>query len=134
MKLLSGVLASSVLALAVLGGCAMNPSNQAAAAPSLKVVTSSHNIDAGTSARVTAETANVVGSGDIKWTVTPDVGHVKTDSTHGQTAVFSADQPGTYVVKAAIDVGNGNWVSDTADITVNGVTDSNGHPISSESH
>src|SRR5271170_2028900 len=134
MKLLSGVLASSVLALAVLGGCAMNPGNQAAAAPSLKVVTSSHNIDAGTSARVTAETANVVGNGDIKWSVTPNVGSVTSDSAHGQTAVFSANQAGTYVVKAAIDVGNGNWVSDTADITVNGVTDSNGHPISSESH
>ena len=134
MKLLSGLLASSVLAVVVLGGCAMNPGNSAAAAPSLKVITSSHNIDAGTSARVTAETVNLVGTGDVKWSVSPDVGHIKVDSEHGQTAVFSADQAGTYVVKAAVDAGNGNWVSDTTDITVTGVTDSNGRPLSSENH
>jgi len=132
MKLHSCLLASSVLAMTLLGGCATNPHTGAAAEPALKVSTSSHNIDSGTSARVIAHTVNLVGSGNVRWSVSPNVGHIDVDSQHGQTAVFTADQAGTYIVKAAVDAGNGQWVSDSVDITVHGVTDSNGRPISSE--
>ena len=130
MKLLSGLLASSVLAITVLGGCATNPHTGAAAAPDLRVRTSSHNIESGTSARVTALTTNLVGTGNIRWSVSPNVGRIDVDSAHGQTAIFHADQAGTYIVKAAADTGNGQWVYDTVDITVHGVTDSNGRPVS----
>ncbi len=129
MKILSGILASSVLAMVVMGGCAMNPHHDVAAAPAIKVSTDHHNIDAGTSTRLTAESVNVVGGSDIKWSVSPNVGKVRVDGQHGTTAVFSADQQGTYSVTASVDLGNGHWVSDYTDITVNGV-DANGHPIS----
>ena len=132
MKLHYGFLASSVLAISLLGGCATNPHSGAAAAPDLRVRTSAHNIESGTSARVTALTSNLVGTGNIRWSVSPNVGHIQVDSAHGQTAIFSADQAGTYIVKAAADTGNGEWVSDSVDITVHGVTDSNGRPVSSE--
>jgi hypothetical protein len=33
-----------------------------------------------------------------------------------------------YIVNAFVNMGNGDWVSDTVDITVNGV-DANGHPL-----
>ena len=130
MKILSGILASSVLAITVLGGCAMNPHSESAAVPSIKVMTASHNIDAGTSTRLTAESVNVVGGSDIKWDVSPNVGHIRVDGQHGTTAVFSADQQATYTIKASVDLGNGHWVSDSTNITVNGV-DANGRPITS---
>jgi hypothetical protein len=131
MKLHASLLASAVaVTMLMLGGCATNPTSGAAAEPGLKVSTSAHNIESGTSARVTAHTMNLVGSGNVRWSVSPNVGHVQVDTTHGQSAIFSADQAGTYIVKAAVDAGNGQWVSDSVDITVHGVTDANGRPVS----
>ena len=132
MKLHASLFASAVaVTMLALGGCATNPHTSAAAEPSLKVTTSAHNIESGTSARVTAHTVNLVGSGNVHWSVTPNVARVDADTTHGQSAIFHAGQAGTYIVKAAVDVGNGQWVSDSVDITVHGVTDSNGRPVSS---
>ena len=74
---------------------------------------------------------NLVGSGNVHWTVTPNVARVDPDTTHGQSGIFHADQAGTYIVKAAVDAGDGRIVSDSVDITVHGVTDSNGRPVSS---
>lgn len=124
-------MASAVAAtLLMLGGCATNPSTSAVAEPGIKVTTSAHNIETGTSARVTAHTMNLVGAGNVRWTVSPNVGRVNIDTTHGQSAIFTADQAGTYIVKAAVNAGNGEWVSDSVDITVHGVTNPNGRPIS----
>jgi hypothetical protein len=131
MKLHASLLASAVaVTMLAFGGCATNPTSGAAAEPALKVTTSAHNIESGTSARVTAHTMNLVGSGNVRWSVSPNVGRVDVDSAHGQTAIFHADQAGTYIVKAAVDAGNGQWVSDSVDITVHGVTDANGRPVS----
>ena len=131
MKLHASLLASAVaVTMLALGGCATNPHSSAAAEPAIKVTTSAHNIESGTSARVTAHTMNLVGSGNVHWSASPNVGRFDVDSTHGQTAIFHADQAGTYIVKAAVDVGNGQWVSDSVDITVHGVTDANGRPVS----
>ncbi len=109
----------------------MNPHHQSAAAPAIKVMTESHNISAGTSTRVSAESINVVGGSDIKWSVSPNVARVRIDGQHGTTALFSADQQGTYTVKASVDLGDGRWVSDSTDITVNGV-DAGGKPLTSD--
>jgi hypothetical protein len=128
MKLFPSVLATSVLALSVLGGCAMNPHNETAAAPALKLTTESHNISVGTTTRLTAETMNVVGGSDIQWKVTPTVAKISPEGDHKTTALFSSNEPGMYIVKAFVNMGNGDWVSDTVDITVNGV-DANGHPL-----
>jgi PBP1b-binding outer membrane lipoprotein LpoB len=131
MKLHASLFASAVaVTMLALGGCATNPHSSASVEPALKVTTSAHNIESGTSARVTAHTANLVGAGNVHWSVSPNVARVDPDTTHGQSAIFHADQAGTYIVKAAVDVGNGQWVYDSVDITVHGVTDANGRPVS----
>jgi hypothetical protein len=128
MKLFPSVLATSVLALSILGGCAMSPHQESVAAPAIKISPDSHNISAGTTTRVVANTVNVVGGSNIKWTVSPNVGSVKSDGPHGTTALFTANQPGTYIVEARVNLGDGQVISNTTDVTVNGV-DANGRPL-----
>lgn len=128
MKLFPSVLATSVLALSVLGGCAMTPHNESAAAPKINISTESHNISAGTTTRLTANTMNVVGGSKVQWFVSPTVGSIKPESDNGVTALFSADQPGTYIVTATVKLPDGNWATDKTNISVNGV-DVNGHPV-----
>ena len=95
--------------------------------PAIKVTTDHHNIDAGTSTRLTADLMNVAGGSDIKWSVSPNVGKIRVDGPHGTTAVFTADQQGNVQRDGGRGSGgNGHWVSDYTDITVNGL-DANGH-------
>ncbi len=129
MKMCSGMGFTTVLAMAILGGCAMNPHHADVAAPAIKVMTESHNISAGTTTRVTAETVNVVGGSDIQWSVTPNVARICADGQHGTTALFTSDQEGTYVVKGSVNLGNAGWVSDEVQITVHGIS-ANGKPVS----
>ena len=89
MKLHASLLASAVaVTMLAFGGCATNPHSSAAAEPDLKVTTSAHNIESGTSARVTAHTMNLVGSGNVHWSVSPNVARVDPDTTHGQSAIL----------------------------------------------
>jgi hypothetical protein len=128
MKLFPSVLATSVLAVSLLGGCAMGPHHESAAAPHLTVTADSHNISAGTTTRVIANTVNVVGGSDIHWSVTPDVAKISREERNGTSALFSATQQGTYTVQASAKTADGQVVSDSVNITVNGV-DANGHPL-----
>jgi DNA/RNA endonuclease YhcR with UshA esterase domain len=128
MKLFPSVLATSVLAVSLLGGCAMNPHHESAAAAGLKVSADSHNISSGTTTRVIANTVNVVGGSDIHWTVTPTVAKINPEERNGASALFTSNEQGTYTVKAWAKTADGQIVSDETNITVNGV-DANGHPV-----
>lgn len=129
MKLFTGILATAVLSASLMTGCSMSPKSEAAAQPMIKLTAMNHNIETGTTTRVTAHSANLVGARNIQWTVSPNVANIRPDSNSGQTAIFSANQAGTYIVKASADLGNGQWVSDETTITVNGVLGANGQPL-----
>jgi hypothetical protein len=119
MKLLP-ILAATVIAAAGFG-CAMEPHHVATLSPGVRVDTTRHNIMVGESARIVAHTMDVAGGSAIKWSVSPNVGKIQMETKAGESAIFSADQPGSYVINAAVQRPDGTWVTspDTA-ITVNG--------------
>ena len=109
------VLASSVV------GCQMPPRHVVALDPSLQVSPSRRIILVGESTHLVAHSRDLAGSSDVRWTVSPTVGRISVDSKPGAIAMFSADQPGAYVIKAMAQRPDGTWVTsrDVA-ITVNG--------------
>jgi hypothetical protein len=126
MKLFSGALAATVLAAALATGCSETPHRYSEIRPSLHV-TPVQTMQVGESRRVAVTTQNLVGARAIRWDVSPTNGRIQLEQgTSGQTALFTADQPGTYIITASADMGNGQMVSDQTTVTVNG------RPLTSE--
>ncbi|MCL2648973.1 MAG: hypothetical protein FWD61_18565 [Phycisphaerales bacterium] len=114
------LLGASVLAT-VLVGCQTTPRHTTSLEPNLRVDPSRRTIMVGESTHLVAHSRDLAGSGDVKWTVSPAVGRITTDSRPGSTAMFTADQPGAYVIKATVQRPDGTWVtSRDISITVNG--------------
>jgi len=114
------LMAASVLAATIVG-CQMPPRHTAALDPSLHVMPSRRVILVGESTHLVAHSRDLAGSGNVQWTVSPAVGRITVESRPGSTAMFTADQPGAYVIKATVQRPDGTWVTsrDIA-ITVNG--------------
>jgi len=126
MKLCSGILSAAVLVAAVTAGCNESPSRMTRIEPAIQLGPS-RTIQAGESARLTARTENLVGTHALQWSVSPNVARITPENqSNGQTALFSSDQPGVYVVTARADMGNGQVIASDTTITVNG------RPITSE--
>jgi len=119
MKCISFV-AASVLVTSLVG-CQMPPRHTAALDPSLHVMPSRRVILVGESTHLVARSRDLAGSGDVRWTVSPAVGRITVETKPGSTAMFTADQPGAYVIKATVQRPDGTWVtSRDVSITVNG--------------
>ncbi len=128
MKLLSGAFAAAILAAALATGCSEPPQrysseihqNSTEIHQSLDVGPK-RTIEVGESARLMATSHNLIGVKQLTWTVTPSVGKVTVEKyADSQTALFSADQPGVYVITASADLGNGRVISSDTTVTVNG--------------
>ena len=113
-------LAACVIAT-TLAGCQTSPRHVASLDPNIHVSPSRRVILVGESTHLIAHSRDLAGSGDIRWTVSPTVGRITVESKPGSTAMFSADQPGSYVIKAMAQRPDGTWVtSRDISITVNG--------------
>jgi hypothetical protein len=117
-----GLIAAALFS-ALLAACTTSPSTSNHDTDPTIYTSANHNsIMVGESVTVTAKTTNLAGSGDVKWTVIPSGSGAKVTpdrNTHNQTALFSADQPGNYVVKAVVDGGKNGPVSSETTVTVN---------------
>jgi len=122
MKLFSALLASSVLAAALATGCAESPTASNKALEPAIELSSPTAMQTGESRRIIAATQNLVGAHELRWTVTPSGGgQVRSEQQNaGQSAIFSAQQPGVYVITASADAGNGRMISNSTTVTVNG--------------
>jgi len=120
MKLLSTILAASVVSAALIG-CAGEPRHMSMSEPKVVIEPARRTVMTGESSRLVAHTMDVAGSSDVKWSVSPNVGKIQVDNKSGDSALFSADQPGTYVINARVQRPDGTWVtSPDLAITVNG--------------
>jgi hypothetical protein len=132
MKLFSGALVAAVLAAALATGCSESPRRYSEIRPALHV-SPVQTMQVGESRRVTITTHNLVGARAINWSVSPNAGRIQVEqNANGQTALFMADQPGTYIITASADLGNGQMVSDQTTVTVHGrpmTTDRINEPI-----
>jgi hypothetical protein len=121
MKLFSSALAVAVLAAAMATGCTEAPNMRSSRLDPSIHLSPPTSIEAGTSTRVSAKTENLVGARNIRWTVSPSTGRLQAEEqTNGQSAVFSANEPGTYVISATADMGNGKMITADTNITVKG--------------
>jgi len=119
MKILS--ILSASLVTAALIGCASEPRHMSMTEPSVKIVTTHQTVMVGESTRLLAHTMDVAGSSAVQWKVSPSGAKIQTDTKSGESALFSADQPGTYILNAMVQSPDGNWVtSPDITITVNG--------------
>lgn len=118
----TGLVAASVLSLGMVVGCSSTPRSQTEMTkPAITTAATRQNIVAGESVMVTANTVNLVGSNGVRWSVTPSGANLQPQQdTAGQTALFSANQPGTYVVRAEAQGADGRTASSETTITVSG--------------
>jgi hypothetical protein len=120
MKLSSGALISAMVAAAVATGCSETPRRYTEIRPSIDMMPV-QTMQAGETRRITIRTENLVGAQAISWSVSPDAGRISPEQqAHGQSAIFTSEQPGTYVISASADLGNGRVVSDQTTVTVHG--------------
>ena len=120
MKIFSGALVATVLAAALATGCSETPHRYSEIRPSLHVAPV-QTMQVGESRRVSITTENLVGARAIRWDVSPTNGRIQVEqNANGQTALFTADQPGTYIITASADMGNGQMISDQTTVTVHG--------------
>jgi hypothetical protein len=105
-------------ASAALVGCGPHRGGDNVAAVTLSAEHTSVHV--GETTRITAATYNLAGSGALKWSVSPNNAKITADSNNSQAAMFSANQPGTYIISAATQKTDGGWVTGNVDITVNG--------------
>lgn len=124
MKMTLSCLTAAVLAASLFAGC-NGPRRDEAAAPAIMLKASHMTMQTGESTRITARTINLVGTQGIKWAVTPTTGRISPESDNGLSAMFTATEPGTYQITASADAGNGRWVEDYTNITVNGMVINN---------
>ena len=120
MKLFSAALVSMILAGAMATGCTESPKRMTASdlQPAIHL-DGPRTIDASTSTALNARTENLVGAKGVGWTASPNGAKITADKdSYGQRVIFTADQPGTYVVTASVDMGNGHIVMDKTTVTV----------------
>ncbi len=120
LKMTLPAVAFAMIAATCFVGC-NGPHRDNVAAPSIVVTPSRKTMQTGESTRVTAKTINLVGTQGIRWAVTPTTGKITPENDNGLSAMFTATEPGTYQITASADAGNGRWVEDYTNITVNGV-------------
>lgn len=120
MKRFSGALVATLIAAALATGCSETPRRYTEIRPSIDMMPV-QTMQAGETRRVTIRTENLVGAQAINWSVSPDAGRISPEQqANGQSAIFTAEQPGTYVISASADLGNGRVVSDQTTVTVHG--------------
>lgn len=118
MKLFPATLAAALFAATLVAGCGEIAHSTADVRPTINV-TPGRTIQAGETTRVTATTRNLVGVRAIRWNVSPNDGRIQVEAeSNGQTALFSADRPGNYMVSATADLGNGQMLTDHTTVTV----------------
>ncbi|HVS70034.1 MAG TPA: hypothetical protein VHQ47_02135 [Phycisphaerae bacterium] len=111
----------SLMVAASLAACSTAPRSEDVAAPDISVNPAHKTMVAGETILVSARTVNLVGAPALRWTVTPNAGRITPRTNNGEIAMFTADQPGTYLITASADAGNGRWVQSSANVTVNGL-------------
>lgn len=121
----------SLVALTAFGlaGCPHSTTSRGDNAPSISVAAAQKSINTGDSTTVSASTANLAGGSQILWQVSPSTGRVETDrsDSSGLHARFTANEPGTYIVKATARAADGSSTSDETNIVVSGPISNNGN-------
>ncbi len=124
MKLMrTSTIAAAGLACAfTLAACNSHPSAmRESMAPTITASASHKEALTGESVLVDARTTNFGEGSKVKWSVSPDVAKISpTDDSRGLSAMFSADQPGTYVVTASAKLPDGNMLRSETNIVVKG--------------
>lgn len=122
----TGLLGACALALCLNAGCENKPKTRAEMTqPRMEVTSTRTSMVTGEALLVSAETRNLVGARNLRWTVqgpdnargatiTPEAEHAN------QTAIFTAKQPGNYRVVATAEAPDGRQVSQSTLITVVG--------------
>jgi hypothetical protein len=110
----------AAMVAASLAACSNSPRRDDAAEPDVTVTPYHKTMLAGETIAVMARTANLVGSSPLRWTVTPTTAQI-TPQGNGLMAMFTANEPGTYLITVSADAGNGRWVQSSANVTVNGL-------------
>jgi len=125
--------AACVVSAIPLTACESSPSTKRSSMePAITAMASRKETLAGESVVVDARTVNLGQGSNIQWSVSPNVAKISpTDSNRGLTAMFTADQPGTYVVTASANLPDGRRINSDTTIVVNGrsSTNSNAGPV-----
>jgi hypothetical protein len=118
-----GLLAAACVVSALpLTACNSSPSaKRESMEPAIVATASRKEAITGESVVVDARTVKLGQGSNVSWAVSPNVAKFKpTDTNRGLSAMFSADQPGTYVVTATAKLPDGRTVSSETNITVRG--------------
>ena len=111
MNAFSGLLAATVVTALMAGGCnsmeKMVHSKPAALEPAISLE-GPRQVAPGELQRVIAHTKDTAGSRAVQWMVEPSTARITPEnSTAGQTAMFTANQRGRYIITARVEMGNG---------------------------
>lgn len=107
MKFISGFAGAAIVAALVLSGCNTAGHYQGAALRPAIMLDAPHEVAVGESQRIVAHTQDTAGAKSIQWTVEPNTARVTAEnSTSGQSAMFTSNQRGRYIVTARVDMGN----------------------------
>jgi hypothetical protein len=119
MKSVTASLAAVLIAAATLAtACTTSPAMRSSRLDPAINLNGPRTIEAGESTHITAQTENLVASRGIQWSASPNVAKIQREDNSGQSALFTADQPGTYVVTAFADTANGGRVESRTTVTV----------------
>lgn len=114
--------AASVVSVLPLAACNSGPtSKRESMEPAIVATASRKEALTGESIVVDARTINLGQGSDVTWAVSPNVAKISpTKTNRGLTAMFTADQPGTYVVTATAKLPDGRNISSETNIMVKG--------------
>lgn len=118
-----GLLAAACVVSALpLAACNNGPSSKRASMePAIVATASRKEAIVGESVVVDARTINLGQGSNVTWAVSPNVAKINpSDNNRGLTAMFSADQPGTYVITATAKLPDGRAISSETNIMVKG--------------
>jgi hypothetical protein len=119
MKWFSAVVATGLVCAAMMG--CHHPTTEDPHMSAIRVRANHSSIMTGETTEVSATTINLVGGNGLKWTVNPSTASVTPDRANGMIAIFAANEPGTYVIRASCQMPDGSVVwSNSENVTVSG--------------
>ncbi len=119
----AGLLAAAcVVSVLPLAACNSGPSTKRESMePAIVTTATRKEAIVGESVVVDARTVNLGQGSKVTWSVSPNVAKISpSDANRGLSAMFSADQPGTYVVTATAKLPDGRNISSETNIVVKG--------------
>jgi len=108
MKAFTGFLCATALTALMAGGCTSAGHYRTASLQPGIMLDGPRQVSVGEQERLVAHTQDTAGARGVQWTVEPSTARITPENnTAGQTAMFSANQRGRYIITARVDMGNG---------------------------